>query len=226
MKQLKCRDDTNIFSRSSFVLVFILAFGLVLLCIGPINSIRNLFDSKISVLVPHPHFRSHSAGLLHHDENHHHPRFVNLMELMDPLESRDIDAIANQEAILDEVNYLRSLAVEECRELVCSNRGKKRFGECAESLLSTDLTCKQGCQDHLQLWVLHRCYLIETFDCDGNIGPKSVNNRTMIFNNDGPQTIAEFTTSVRDVFEPKGVKCECCDFSDVVMTRETTTDLN
>lgn len=173
-----------------------------------------------SLLFRNPHSPSAGKGLLRRShKGKHGQKFLNMMELMDPLESRKIDPIMSQSELIDQVNYLRSYAVEECRELVCSPRGKARFSDCAASLLSASKECRPGCQDHLQMWTMHRCYLAETFDCDGNIGPSSVNANTMVFNYDGPQTLAEFTTSVKSVFEPKGVNCECCNFSDVLITK-------
>jgi hypothetical protein len=187
------------------------------------SAINRLEDRKLAVFKAHPHHKNAGMGLLHHDMNHHHPRFVNMMELMDPLESRKIDSISTEADLIEMVDYLRSYAVEECREIVCSPKGKKRFTECAESLISTDKQCRPGCQDHLQMWVIKRCYLIETFDCDGNIGPGSVSNTTMVFNKEGPQTLAEFTTSMEDLFGSKGINCDCCDFSNVLVVKSSLT---
>jgi hypothetical protein len=182
------------------------------------------FNNRMPVLHEAPEGFHQAEGMLReeykHSIRHHRPRFMNTAELMDPLESRHIDAIANNTILMDQVNYLRSYAVEECREIVCSTQGKKRFGECAESLLSTDKTCKVGCQDHLKMWVLKRCYMIETFDCGGNIGPNSVQSELTVFNQEGPQTHSQFTESITNLFSSKGIACECCDFSDVVVTKE------
>ena len=185
------------------------------------DSINRLSDAHIPVMYPHGSHHSHAVGMLRHDSNHHHPRFVNFMELMDPLESRKIDPMPSQSELMDEVNYLRSYAVEECRQLVCSTEGKKRFSACAASLLSAEKQCKPDCEDHLQMWVIHRCYLIETFDCDGNIGPKSVADNTLIFNQEGPQTLTEFTASIQDLFGSKGITCNCCDYSNIVLVKDT-----
>jgi len=191
-----------------------------------IGGINRLDDRRIGVFKAHPHSKNIGMGMLHHEMNHHHPRFVNMMELMDPLESRKIDDIANPLELVQMVDYLRSYAVEECREIVCSPQGKKRFTECAESLISSDKQCRSGCQDHLQMWVVKRCYLIETFDCYGNIGPHSVSNTTMVFNKEGPQTHAEFTTSMTDLFGSKGVNCECCDFSNVLVVKSSASPIS
>ena len=187
-----------------------------------VDAINRKGDSSIPILYSHDSYHSHTTGLLRHDSNHHHPRFVNFMELMDPLESRKIDPIPNQVDLMDEVNYLRSYAVEECRQLVCSTEGKKRFSACAASLLSSEKQCKSDCEDHLQMWVIHRCYLIETFDCDGNIGPNSVSNSTLIFNKEGPQTLTEFTASIQNLFGSKGITCNCCDYSNIVLIKDSS----
>ncbi len=187
------------------------------------RAINRKDDSLIPILYTHDSHQSHTVGMLRHDANHHHPRFVNFMELMDPLESRKIDPIPNQVDLIDEVNYLRSYAVEECRQLVCSTEGKKRFSACAASLLSSEKQCKADCQDHLQMWVIHRCYLIETFDCNGNIGPNSVSNNTLIFNKEGPQTLTEFTSSIQNLFGSKGITCNCCDYSNIVLVKSSST---
>lgn len=159
---------------------------------------------------------SGGAGLLRAENVPKHARFLNLAESMDPLESRNIDPLVGQQALLDEVNYLRSYAVEECRSLVCSAHGKARFSECADSLLSVDKQCRAGCQDQLRMWVFHRCYLIEAFDCSGNIGAGSLNPIQLGFNQNGPQTLAEFETNILVTFNSKGVNCQCCDFNDVL----------
>ena len=201
-------------SMPTKMIIFII--GVLVLSVRGVN---RKSDSKIPIMYAHDSHHSHTAGLLRHDANHHHPRFVNFMELMDPLESRKIDPIPDQTQLIDEVNYLRSYAVEECRQLVCSTEGKKRFSACAESLLSSEKQCRSDCQDHLQMWVIHRCYLIETFDCDGNIGPNSVMNNTLIFNKEGPQTLSEFTSSIQNLFSSKGISCNCCEYSNVVLVK-------
>jgi len=181
------------------------------------------FNSRMPVLHEAPEGFRVAEGMLRdeykHLKSHHGPRFLSNAELMDPLESRKIDAIANNTVLMDEVNYLRSYAVEECRQVVCSRQGKQRFAECAESLLSTEKTCKVGCQDHLKMWVLKRCYMIETFDCAGNIGPGSVDSELPIFNREGPQTLTEFTESINNLFGSKGISCDCCEFNDVIVTK-------
>lgn len=201
-------------------MIYLKALSWALLCIpGSVEGLQQDSPAATALLFHNPHSLSDSAGLLRRGRPKHHQKMINMMELMDPLETRKIDPITSDAALIDEVNYLRSYAVEECRELVCSVQGKSRFSECAASLLSVTKECRPGCQDHLQMWTMHRCYLVETFDCEGNIGAGSVSSSSMVFNYDGPQTLAEFTTSVHSVFEPKGVNCECCKFSDVLVTK-------
>jgi hypothetical protein len=188
-------------------------------------------NARMPVLHEAPEGFHQAEGMLRDEyklvKSHHHkrPRFLSLPELMDPLESRKIDSIANTTYLYDEVNYLRSYAVEECRQIVCSNKGKARFAQCAESLLSSDHQCREGCQDHLQMWVLKRCYMIETFDCSGNIGPGAVDPQPTVFNPEGPQTMSEFSESMKSLFGSKGVNCKCCDFSDVLMTKSSSAPL-
>ena len=181
------------------------------------------FNNRMPVLHEAPEGFHVAEGMLRDEYKHlkrpHRPRLLSNAELMDPLESRRIDMISNETMLMDEVNYLRSYAVEECRQVVCSSRGKQRFGECAESLLSSERVCKPGCQDHLKMWVLKRCYMIETFDCGGNIGPDSVDPELTVFNRDGPQTLAEFTVSMNNLFGSKGITCDCCQFNDVLLTK-------
>ena len=190
-----------------------------------VSALNRDYDRKATVLHEAPEGFHDAEGMLRHQAGrphpHHRARLMNLAELMDPLESRHIDAIANQSALVDEVNYLRSFAVEQCREVVCSPRGKKRFSDCAESVLSADKQCRVGCQDHLTMWVLHRCYLAETFDCGGNIGPNSVVSDLQVFNREGPQTLSEFSESITNLFQSKGVNCHCCEFNDVILTKES-----
>jgi len=184
-------------------------------------------DRELNELIPAlhkiPSDRREAVGMLREEYSrlpgHRRARFMTAGELMDPLEFRSIDPIANNTVLTDEVNYLRSYAVEECRELVCSSRGRKRFAACANSLLSADKQCLPDCQDHLNMWVLHRCYMIETFDCAGNIGPNSVKSQQSIFNMGGPQTLAQFQETTTTLFTSKGVNCECCDVSDVIMVQ-------
>jgi|LauGreDrversion4_2_1035121.scaffolds.fasta_scaffold17635_3 hypothetical protein len=202
---------------SMSMMIVICIMGLLFV---PGHTVNRKKDLRMPIVFTHDSRHSHTAGMLRHDTNHHHPRFVNLMELMDPLESRKIDAIVDQPNLIDEVNYLRSYAVEECRQLVCSTDGKKRFSACAASLLSSEKQCRPDCEDHLQMWVIHRCYLIETFDCDGNIGPNSVTTNTLIFNREGPQTLTEFTASINNLFGSKGITCNCCDYSNIVVVKD------
>lgn len=184
------------------------------------------FNARMPVLHEAPEGFHKAEGMLRNEyklsKRHHGPRLMNNAELMDALESRSIDAITDQSMLNDEVNYLRSYAVEECRQIVCSSQGKARFGECAESLLSNDKVCREGCQDHLKMWVLKRCYMIETFDCGGNIGPHSVNAELTVFNPEGPQTLSQFTESMNNLFGSKGISCECCTFNDVIVTKDAT----
>ena len=181
------------------------------------------FNNRMPVLHEAPEGFHVAEGMLRDEYKNlkrpHRPRFLSNAELMDPLESRRIDAIANNTMLNDEVNYLRSYAVEECRQIVCSSQGKQRFAQCAESLLSTEKVCKEGCQDHLKMWVLKRCYMIETFDCGGNIGPGSVDPELTVFNREGPQTLSQFTESMSNLFGSKGITCECCEFNDVIVTK-------
>lgn len=194
---------------------------LALTVVYTVGALDKPFDSRIGVLYQADRPKHEAEGLLRAEHPRHHVRFMNLLETMDPLENRRIDAISDQKTMVDEINYLRSHAVEECRALVCSSQGKARFSECADSLLSTDKKCRPACQDHLMMWVLHGCYLVETFDCEGNIGLHSLNPAQLSFNQDGPQTLAEFTTSVKNAFDSKGVNCECCEFADVTVMRES-----
>ena len=197
----------------------------IILTAGLVRAINRDFDNKTPVLHEAPVGFPKAEGLLReeylHSKHHHHPRFLNTAQLMDPLESRHIDSISDNTVLMDEVNYLRSYVAEECRSIVCSPQGKSRFAECAESLLSVDRTCKVGCQDHLKMWVLKRCYMVETFDCGGNIGPNSVQTELTIFNAEGPQTLSQFTESINNIFVSKGVSCECCTFNDVFLTKDS-----
>lgn len=184
---------------------------------------NNDFNNRMPVLHEAPEGFHEAEGMLRDEykilKRHRGPRLMNNAELMDALESRRIDSIANPTMLEDEINYLRSYAVEECRQIVCSSQGKARFGECAESLISTEKVCKVGCQDHLKMWVLKRCYMIETFDCGGNIGPNSVQSELTIFNHEGPQTLSQFTESMNNLFGSKGIPCDCCTFNDVIVTK-------
>ena len=190
-------------------------------CLIAVVGITREFDDRVPVLHHVPKTFHEAEGLLRHENkrNHHH-KLMTMAEITDPLQSRRISAIADQALLIDEVNYLRSFAIEECRELVCSARGKERFAQCADSILSTDKKCRVGCQDHFKMWVLHRCYLAETFDCGGNIGTHSVDSSLQIFNPEGPQTLSEFSTSITNLFTAKGIDCQCCDFADVVVTKD------
>ena len=184
------------------------------------------FDEVLPQIRKIPKYRREAMGLLRQEyENlpgQHHRRFMTAGELMDPLELRSIDPLPNTTALVDEVNYLRSIAVEGCRELVCSTQGRKRFAACANSVLSVDKQCQPDCQDHLNMWVLNRCYMVETFDCAGNIGPNSVDSSQSVFNQGGPQTLPQFQESVTSLFASKGVNCQCCDVSDVVLVQQSS----
>ena len=184
-------------------------------------------NARMPVLHEAPESFKYAEGLLRDeykavkDKHHKGPRLLSLPELMEPLESRKIDAIANQQYLYDEVNYLRSYAVEECRAIVCTKKGKARFAQCAASLISADHQCREGCQDFLQMWVLKRCYMIETFDCAGNIGPGAVDPKLTVFNPEGPQTLSQFSESMTTLFSSHGVNCNCCEFDDVLVTKST-----
>ena len=184
------------------------------------------FDRVVPRIHKSPAHRREAVGMLREEytklPSHHRARFMTPGELMDPLEFRAIDPIPDNSALIDEVNYLRSFAVEECRELVCSSQGRKRFAACADSLLSSSKQCQPGCQDHLNMWILHRCYMIETFDCAGNIGRNSVNPEQSVFNQGGPQTLAQFQEGITTLFASKGVNCECCDVSDVILLQNSS----
>ena len=197
-----------------FMLAIYMRVCFVSVLVGLSGSLDTKFDHSVGVL--HASGSGGGAGLLRLENPRKHVRFMNLAEKMDSLEFRKIDAIPDQQALMDEVSYLRSFAVEECRSLVCSHRGKARFSSCADSQLSESKECRPDCQDHLRMWVFHRCYMVEAFDCAGNIGPGSLDPVQLNFNQQGPQTLAEFTTNVNTMFESKGVNCQCCDFSDVV----------
>jgi hypothetical protein len=204
----------------------------IILSLFTLRSRTHGVDAGISVRIPllHevPETVHEAEGLLRQEyasvvKQHRHPNLITTAERMDPLEFRAIDPINGVSELVDEINYLRSFSVAECYEVVCSKAGKRRFAECASSILSEDRKCRPGCQDHLKMWVLHRCYLVETFDCAGNIGPHSVDQTNQVFNPEGPQSLSQFTVSMRNLFQAKGVDCQCCDFSSVVVTKDEST---